>query len=67
MKDWNHDLVHQLSEDLDSLWRYDSYMKASQGCDGCTAMWRKFKEIDEEKVQMLQQEILNHVRENRFD
>ena len=67
MKDWNHDLVHQLSEDLDSLWRYDTYLRTSEACDRCTAMWRKFKEMDEQKVQMLQGEILAHVKENNFD
>jgi len=67
MKNWNHDLVHQLSEDLDSLWRYDAYLKSAEGCDRCTAMWKKFKEIDEEKARMLQDEILQHIKENKFD
>jgi len=67
MQNWNHDLVHQLSEDLDSLWRYEDYLKNSEGCDHCSGMWRKLKEMDEEKVEILRQEIERHVNEKRFD
>lgn len=67
MKNWNHDLVHQLSEDLDSLWRYKDYLKASRGCKFCVNMWKKCEALDKEKVKMLQEEILRHVREKRFD
>lgn len=67
MKNWNHDLVHQLSEDLDSLWRYKQYLKASRGCRHCTVMWKKFVKIDEEKVKMLRDEVARHVKEKRFD
>lgn len=67
MKDWNHDLVQQLSEDLDSLWRYKEYMKNATGCDHCTAMWKKFEEMDQEKAEMLKDEIVRHVKEDRFN
>lgn len=67
MKNWNHDLVHQLSEDLDSLWRYEDYLKNSKGCGRCTAMWKKCRKFDEEKVEMLRKEIEQHVKEKRFD
>lgn len=67
MKDWNHDLVHQLSEDLDSLWRYGQYLKKSKGCGHCTAMWKKFRKLDSGKVEMLKEEIGRHLREKRFD
>mgnify|MGYP001583024800 FL=1 len=67
MKNWNHDLVHQLSEDLDSLWRYREYLKNSRGCGHCTSMWKKFEKMDQEKVKMLREEIGRHVKERRFD
>jgi hypothetical protein len=67
MKDWNHDLVHQLSEDLDSLWRYREYMKNSRGCRRCTAVWKQCQKLDQAKVKMLQEEIAQHVRGKRFD
>lgn len=66
MKDWNHDLVHQLSEDLDSLWRYGQYLKKSKGCRHCVLMWKKFQQLDKEKTKMLREEIVRHIREKRF-
>lgn len=67
MKDWNHDLVHQLSEDLDSFWRYEDYMKNAQGCEHCQQMWHRLQKLDEEKIKLLRDEITRHVKENRFD
>ena len=59
--------MQQLSEDLDSLWRYEEYLKNSQGCDHCMNMWKKFREMDEGKTDMLRKEIIRHVEEKRFD
>lgn len=67
MKNHNHDLVHHLSETNDSLWRYDEYIKNSQGCQYCTALWDKLKEADQEAEKMLAEEIKRHVKEERFD
>jgi len=67
MKDWNHDLVHQLSEDLDSLWRYDAYLKNAQGCAHCTALWKRCRKVDQEKAELLRKEIIRHMQEKRFD
>lgn len=67
MKNHNHDLVQQLSEDLDSLWRYKTYLRNAKGCAACTAMWKNFVKMDEEKARMLRDEISRHVRERRFD
>ena len=67
MKNHNHDLVQQLSEDLDSLWRYKTYLRNAKGCSRCVAMWKKFVKVDEEKVQMLRDEVFRHVKERRFD
>lgn len=67
MKNHNHDLIQQLSEDLDSLWRYETYMRAAKRCKHCMEMWKKSKMLDEQKVQMLRKEIMRHVQEKRFD
>ncbi len=67
MKNHNHDLVHHLSETIDSLWRYDEYVKNSQGCDSCSAMWSKMKQTDMEVENMLRAEIQKHIDEKRFD
>lgn len=67
LKDHNHDLVKQLSEDSSSLYRYDEYAKNAEGCEHCQALWRKLKEMDEERVKMLTEEINRHAKENRFE
>jgi len=66
MKNPNHDIVHQLSEDLDSLWRYKKYLKDARGCKNCVAMWKKFIKADEEKVKMMREEIGRHVKDKKF-
>lgn len=67
MKNHNHDLVQQLSENADSIWRYDEYIKNAEGCGFCDSLWAKLKEMDMEAEKMLLEEIKRHVGENRFD
>ena len=67
LKDFNHDLVKQLSEDSSSLYRYDAYLKNAAGCAECQALWRKMKETDEERVRLLTEEIKRHIGANTFE
>ncbi|MFA4999270.1 MAG: hypothetical protein WC519_00895 [Parcubacteria group bacterium] len=67
LKDQNHDLVQQLSEISDSLWRMEAYKKNADECDSCKEMWEKMKGNYENHVEMLKDEIAKHVREKRFD
>ncbi|KKS43761.1 MAG: hypothetical protein UV48_C0016G0010 [Candidatus Azambacteria bacterium GW2011_GWA2_42_9] len=67
MKNHNHDLIQQLSENADSIWRYEEYIKNAEGCQYCTGLWAKLKEMDMEAEKMLLEEIKRHVTENRFD
>jgi len=67
LKDHNHDLVQQLSEISDSLWRVGLYKQNAEGCDSCRAMWEKMKDDYENHVEMLKKEIVKHVNEERFD
>ena len=60
MKNHNHDLIQQLSENADSIWRYEEYIKNA-------GLWAKLKEMDMEAEKMLLEEIKRHVTENRFD
>lgn len=66
LKDHNHDLVKQLSEDSSSLYRYEAYLKNSIGCDHCQTLWRRMQELDEEKVRLLTAEIQRHVEAGTF-
>jgi len=66
LKDFNHDLIKQLSEDSSSLHRYDTYLKNAAGCAACQALWQKMKETDEERVRLLTEEIRRHIGANTF-
>lgn len=67
MKNHNHDLVHHLSETIDSIWRYDEYMKNAKRCNYCVNLWRKLMKADKEAEAMLKEEINRHIKEKRFD
>ncbi|MCL5006826.1 MAG: hypothetical protein M1153_01610 [Patescibacteria group bacterium] len=67
LKDWNHDLVHQLSEISDSLWRMQDYKKAANSCPHCLALWSKLENEYEGHIKLLAEEIKRHVAEERFD
>ncbi|MDP3901464.1 MAG: hypothetical protein Q8Q37_00600 [bacterium] len=67
LKNWNHDLVHQLSETSDGLWRIEDYIKNSQGCDHCIKMWNEVKDNLEKISESLVEEIGRHYQENRFE
>ncbi|MBI2451139.1 MAG: hypothetical protein HYV52_02245 [Parcubacteria group bacterium] len=66
MDNYLHNLIHQLSEDLDSLWRYDTYKDDSKNfCDHCHGLWDKMRKMDEDKAQLLIDELLMHVKEGK--
>lgn len=67
LKDHNHDLVQQLSEISDSVWRIEEYLKASAGCETCVVLWEKLRADYEAHVALLRDEIARHAREGRFD
>ncbi len=68
LKDYNHDLVHALSEKNDAVWRYHrENIKNSQGCESCVNLWKKLMDDDNAHIEMLKKEIAKHIKENRFD
>ncbi|HEY4496996.1 MAG TPA: hypothetical protein VI432_02510 [Candidatus Paceibacterota bacterium] len=67
LKDWNHDLIQQLSEISDSLWRMEDYKKVSKGCEHCSMLWDKLEKDYEAHIKMLTGEITRHVKEERFN
>jgi len=67
MKNHNHDLVHQLSEIADSLWRFDQYINTAKGCEHCTNLWHKLKSAYQGFERDVIAEIKRHIDEGRFD
>ena len=67
LKNYNHDLVQQLSEISDSLWRIEEYKKNAEGCESCRNLWERIEKDYERHVEELKNEIAKHVKEGRFD
>jgi hypothetical protein len=51
--DHDHDLVHELSRRLDSLWRYDQYIANADWRDGLKLFWQEMKEQERHDVERL--------------
>lgn len=66
MKDHIHNLIQQISEKQDSVWRYENhYIKDAEavGCDACVAMYKKHWEVDQKDVDELTAELKKHLSE----
>lgn len=63
MSDLHHNLIQQLSELMDSVWRYDKYYKEdASACPDCQTLWEKLKKRHEEDIEMLKEELGKHVK-----
>ncbi len=62
----DHDLVHDLSNRLDALWRYDQYIANAEGKPELQELWRDFKMQEEECITRLKKAIRQEVREHCF-
>jgi hypothetical protein len=61
--DHDHDLVHELSRRLDSLWRYDQYIANCEWRDKLREFWSEMKAQEEQNIgrlkELLREEIQN--------
>ncbi|PIR44184.1 hypothetical protein COV23_01360 [Candidatus Wolfebacteria bacterium CG10_big_fil_rev_8_21_14_0_10_31_9] len=56
-----HNLIHQLSEISDSVWRIKKhYLNESTDCESCQKLWQKLKQDYENHIALLQEEIKKH-------
>lgn len=64
MKNSCHNLIHQLSETLDSLWRMDVYIKDAQkeNLPEEEQFWTEYKKSLEKQEKMLKKQIEKVVR-----
>ncbi len=65
MDNTNHDLVHMLSVRLDADW-HDRVYGHETACDGCVRMFDRLRELDDESVRLLSDELVAHVKANKF-
>lgn len=59
----HHNLIQQLSELMDSTWRYDNfYGKDAETCPRCQALWQSLKSRHEEDITAIKGELAQHVQ-----
>jgi ferritin-like metal-binding protein YciE len=68
MSNYNHDLIQLLSVKLDSLARYDLYKKDAEeaGCKGCVTIFDQMQKDEQKHIDMLREQIAEHVKEGSF-
>ena len=64
--DHDHDLVHELSKSLDSLWRYDQHVANAEGRKELQEFWREQKKQSTQTIQRLKQLLAKEVEKDCF-
>lgn len=68
LKNMNYDLAEDLAQRSKQVWRYEQYTQdAGPGCGRCQNLWQQLRQQDEKSIELLKQEIENHVKEEMFD
>jgi hypothetical protein len=65
-EDHDHDLIHELSERLDSLWRYDQYIANADGHPNLQNFWRDIKQQEQGNVKRIKQLIGDEIGNGCF-
>lgn len=66
VQDHDHDLIHFLSNRLDTLWRCDQCIANAEGNAQLQAFWRDIKKQEIANVNRARELIKEHVKENCF-
>lgn len=64
--DHDHDLVHELSKSLDSLWRYDQYVANAEGKKEIQEFWREQKEQQSQTIDRLKELVAKEIESGCF-
>ena len=64
--DHDHDLIHELSKELDAVWRYDQYIANADGKPAMQDMWRDFKRQQMANIKRVKQMIADEIKQNCF-
>jgi hypothetical protein len=65
-RDHDHDMIHELSKRLDSVWRMDQYIANAAGDADLQNLWRDLKSQEQENVQRLKQLVKEHCAKDCF-
>ncbi|MGI9535104.1 MAG: hypothetical protein ACR2NW_09140 [Thermodesulfobacteriota bacterium] len=66
MQNHDHDMVHELSQRIDSLWRYDQYIANAEGNKSLENLWKKLKKQERSNITSLKRMISDHVKKKCF-
>lgn len=63
LKNINYNLLEEITELSQSLYRYDTYMKdaESAGCGECLDLWRELRERHEQDLDRLLKHFKQHI------
>jgi hypothetical protein len=64
--DHDHDLVHELSKRLDSLWRYDQYIANAEGHSAIGKFWKDLKKQEQTNIRRLKELIAEEIGNGCF-
>lgn len=65
-EDHDHDLVHELSRRLDSLWRYDQYVANAEENPDLQEFWRDLKRQERDNIKRLKELIGVEIQKGCF-
>lgn len=62
----DHDVIHELSNRLDALWRYDQYMANAIEEPELRDFWQKMKGQEQENIKQLKEFLAKHASRECF-
>jgi hypothetical protein len=62
----DHDLIQDLSQRLDALWRYDQYIANAEGKATLQEFWRTLKQQEQDNVRRLKELIAEEIKQGCF-
>jgi capsule polysaccharide modification protein KpsS len=62
----DHDLIHELSNRLDALWRYDQYIANASSDEKLQSFWRNLKEQEQQNINDLKKLVAQHAQAGCF-
>ena len=64
--DHDHDLIHDLSSRLDSVWRYDQYIANAKGHEELQEFWTETREQELDNIKALKSLVKTEIERNCF-
>lgn len=64
--DHDHDLVHELSKRLDSLWRYNQCIANAEGHASLQNLWRDLKDQEQKNIKRIKSCVAEEIKNGCF-